>query len=90
MFEGPIIEVHISNIHRRDEHHRHSMTSTAATGVICGLGPQGYIAAIDAVAAMPNDCFAKVARLNDEKRSRARCGGETLSGCKRQNGDLQN
>ena len=65
-FEGPIFEVHISNIHRRDEHHRHSITSTAATGVICGLGPQGYIAAIDAVAAMPNDCFAS----SHERRKR--------------------
>jgi len=65
-FEGPIIEVHISNIHRRDEHHRHSITSMAATGVICGLGPQGYIAAIDAVAAMPNDCFAS----SNERRKR--------------------
>jgi 3-dehydroquinate dehydratase-2 len=59
IFEGPIIEVHISNIHRRDEHHRLSVTSTAATGVICGLGPQGYIAAIDAVAAMAGDRFPK-------------------------------
>jgi len=65
-FEGPIFEVHISNIHRRYEHHRHSITSTAATGVICGLGPQGYIAAIDAVAAMPNDCFAS----SQERRKR--------------------
>ena len=61
-FDGPIIEVHISNIHARDEHHRHSMTSTAATGVICGLGPQGYIAALDAVAAMEAEHFAKRAR----------------------------
>lgn len=46
IFEGPKIEVHISNIHARDELHRHSITSTAATAVICGLGPYGYIAAI--------------------------------------------
>jgi 3-dehydroquinate dehydratase II len=62
IFEGPIIEVHISNIHSRDEYHRHSITSTAATGVICGLGPQGYIAAIDAVAAMTADRFPKPVR----------------------------
>ena len=43
IFEGPKIEVHISNIHARDELHRHS---SASTGVICGLGPYGYIAAI--------------------------------------------
>ena len=46
IFEGPIFEVHISNIHARDELHRHSITSTASTAVICGLGPYGYIAAI--------------------------------------------
>jgi 3-dehydroquinate dehydratase-2 len=46
IFEGPKIEVHISNIHARDELHRHSITSTAVTAVICGLGPYGYLAAI--------------------------------------------
>ena len=46
IFEGPKIEVHISNIHARDELHRHSIISTASTAVICGLGPYGYIAAI--------------------------------------------
>ena len=51
-FEGPVLEVHISNIHARDEHHRHSKISHAATAVICGLGPYGYIAAISAVAQM--------------------------------------
>lgn len=48
-FEGPIIEVHISNIHARDEMHRHSKLSAAVTGVICGLGPHGYLLAIQAV-----------------------------------------
>jgi 3-dehydroquinate dehydratase II len=52
-FEGPVIEVHISNIHARDEHHRHSKISHAATAVICGLGPHGYIAALRALAEMP-------------------------------------
>ena len=47
-----MLEVHISNIHARDEHHRHSKISTAATGVICGLGPYGYVAAMQAVVAM--------------------------------------
>jgi 3-dehydroquinate dehydratase-2 len=48
IFEGPIIEVHISNIHARDELHRHSMLSAAATAVICGLGPYGYIVGMQA------------------------------------------
>jgi 3-dehydroquinate dehydratase-2 len=47
-FEGPIIEVHISNIHARDEVHRHSILSAAAKAVICGLGPYGYIVAMQA------------------------------------------
>ena len=51
-FEGPVLEVHISNIHARDEYHRHSKISSVATGVICGLGPYGYIAAMLAVAEM--------------------------------------
>ncbi|GLR88445.1 type II 3-dehydroquinate dehydratase [Bradyrhizobium iriomotense] len=46
IFDGPKIEVHISNIHARDELHRHSIISSASTAVICGLGPYGYIAAI--------------------------------------------
>jgi len=53
-FEGPVLEVHISNIHARDEHHRDSKISHAATGVICGLGPYGYIAAMRALADMPS------------------------------------
>jgi 3-dehydroquinate dehydratase-2 len=51
-FEGPVIEVHISNIHARDELHRHSKISHAAAGVICGLGPYGYLAALRALAQM--------------------------------------
>ena len=48
IFEGPIIEVHISNIHARDELHRHSILSSAMKAVICGLGPYGYIVAMQA------------------------------------------
>jgi 3-dehydroquinate dehydratase II len=48
IFEGPIFEVHISNIHARDELHRHSKLSAAAKAVIAGLGPYGYIVAIQA------------------------------------------
>ena len=46
--EGPIFEVHISNIHARDEMHRHSKLSSAVKAVICGLGPYGYIVAMQA------------------------------------------
>lgn len=47
-FEGPCFEVHISNIHARDELHRHSILSSAATAVICGMGPYGYVIAMQA------------------------------------------
>ena len=52
MFAGPIVELHISNIHRREAHYQKSLVSLAATGVICGLGTDGYRAAVDAVARM--------------------------------------
>jgi 3-dehydroquinate dehydratase-2 len=52
-FEGPVVELHISNIHARDKYHRHSKISSVATAVICGLGPYGYVAAMHAVAQMP-------------------------------------
>ena len=50
MIERPVVEVHISNIHRRDAVHQHSIMSLAATGVICGLGTHGYELALLAVA----------------------------------------
>ena len=49
-FEGPIVEVHLSNIHRREAYRHHSYVSLAATGVICGLGAHGYVLALEAVA----------------------------------------
>lgn len=52
MFPGPIVELHISNIHRREAHYHHSYVSQAATGVIVGLGANGYPTAVRAVAAL--------------------------------------
>ena len=46
----PIIEVHLSNIHQRDEFRQLSYVSKAADGVICGLGGVGYELALDALA----------------------------------------
>lgn len=48
MFPGPIVELHISNIHRREPHYHKSYVSLAATAVIAGLGPQGYAVAVKA------------------------------------------
>ncbi|MDR5827390.1 3-dehydroquinate dehydratase [Caballeronia sp. LP006] len=49
LISKPLVEVHVTNIHRRDEQYRHSLISLAARGVICGLGVQGYVLAIRAV-----------------------------------------
>lgn len=51
-FEGVVIEVHISNIHRREAFRRHSHVSSRADGVICGCGVQGYGLAIQRCAAL--------------------------------------
>ena len=50
--ELPVIEVHLSNIFRREAYRRHSYVSLAAKGVICGLGPKGYELALEAMADM--------------------------------------
>ena len=50
MFSGPIIELHISNIHKREAHYHHSYVSKVATAVIAGLGPRGYAVAVRAIA----------------------------------------
>jgi len=48
--ELPIIEVHISNIFKRESFRHHTYVSQAARGVICGLGPHGYLLALEALA----------------------------------------
>jgi 3-dehydroquinate dehydratase II len=48
----PVIEVHLSNIFRRERFRHHSYVSLAATGMICGLGAHGYELALDAVASL--------------------------------------
>jgi 3-dehydroquinate dehydratase-2 len=59
IFERPVIELHITNIHARDALHSHSIISSTAKAVICGLGTYGYIVAMQAAAqligALPAD-----------------------------------
>lgn len=61
-FAGPIIELHISNIHARDEVHRHSIVSAKVRAVICGLGPYGYVVALLAAARLLNALPASLPR----------------------------
>ena len=49
IFKKPIIELHISNIYNREEFRHKSMISAVVTGIICGLGTNGYILAINAM-----------------------------------------
>src|SRR5919199_2717659 len=57
-FEGPGIEIHISNVHKREAFRHHSFVSTRADGVIAGFGTQSYTLAL-----------RRLARLIDEKTS---------------------
>jgi 3-dehydroquinate dehydratase-2 len=49
-FEGPIMEVHISNVHKREPFRHHSYVSSVAAGVIAGCGTQGYAFALQRIA----------------------------------------
>ncbi len=50
MFPGPVFELHLSNIHRREAIYHNSLVSKTATAVIAGLGPDGYPTAVAALA----------------------------------------
>lgn len=51
-FEGPVIEVHISNVHKRESFRHHSYVSLRADGVIAGLGVEGYTLALRRMATL--------------------------------------
>lgn len=51
-FEGPVLEVHISNIHRREAFRHHSHVSLRADGVIAGFGVEGYLLALRRMATL--------------------------------------
>ena len=59
-FDHPIIEVHISNIHKREAFRHHSYVSTVASGVIAGFGTQGYQLAL-----------RRIARFIEEEKAQA-------------------
>ncbi len=51
-FEGPVLEVHISNIHKREAFRHHSFVSSRAEGVIAGFGTEGYLLALRRMAGL--------------------------------------
>ena len=51
-FDGPVIEVHISNVHKREDFRHHSFVSLRADGVIAGCGTEGYLLALRRVASL--------------------------------------
>ena len=55
IFKKPIIEVHISNIYKREDFRHKSLISGVVTGIICGLGINGYILAINSMQEMLKD-----------------------------------
>jgi 3-dehydroquinate dehydratase-2 len=57
-FDHPVIEVHISNVHKRESFRHHSYVSLRADGVIAGLGTQGYLLAL-----------RRIAKIIDEKKA---------------------
>jgi len=52
--EVPAVEVHLSNVHKREEFRHHSVIAAAVNGVICGFGITSYELAIEAIAALVN------------------------------------
>lgn len=54
--ETPTIEVHLSNVHAREEFRRHSLIAPVCAGVICGFGLQSYLAALDVGARLFGEC----------------------------------
>ncbi|MFZ1483012.1 MAG: type II 3-dehydroquinate dehydratase [Paracoccaceae bacterium] len=51
-FDGPVLEVHISNIHRREAFRHHSFVSSRAEGVVAGFGTEGYLMALRRMATL--------------------------------------
>lgn len=67
----PVIEIHLTNIHAREEFRQHSLVSRAANAVICGLGPGSYVQAIAGMAGLlagPNKMAGLLAGRKKQKK----------------------
>ena len=67
----PCVEVHMSNVHAREEFRHHSTISAVCAGVIAGFGKNSYLLAVDAMKGILDDC--------KNSKSDARAGGQMLS-----------
>jgi len=54
-FDGPVLEVHVSNIHQRENFRHHSYVSLRANGVIAGFGIEGYLLAVRRMSSLLNN-----------------------------------
>ena len=55
MLTAPLVEVHLSNVHKREQFRHHSYVSAHAAGVIVGLGVEGYVLALSWLASQPDE-----------------------------------
>ena len=88
-FEGPVIEVHIGNIHKREEFRHHSFVSLRADAVMAGFGIQGYSLALRRVATLLDEkiASAKKAGSIDTPADTAAVGSTEPSGSSQAGGD---
>ena len=74
----PAVEVHISNIYRREPHRRHSIIAEVARGQVAGLGWRGYLAAFDILVALLRDEAATTSATPPEGAATRKAGGSPV------------